>query len=83
MNAFAAQTTLNQLKMPDAETDGSGDEVTYTTMIPAWGDYGLAAFLRMSAEQRLQEFGPILGGDRVLRRVNKAVDMAWVSAGAV
>lgn len=65
LNPFAAQMVLNQLKKPDADHDEMGET------------YGLPAFLRMSAAQRVQRLGIVLGGSRVLRRVSEVVDARW------
>ncbi|KAK5733315.1 hypothetical protein LTR17_009804 [Elasticomyces elasticus] len=76
LNAFAAQVILGQLKPPEeAIRDGSSSAIQSSQ-----GDvFGLAAFVRMSLTQRLQHFGPLLGGERVLRRVSEVVDMGWKS----
>ena len=67
MNAFAAQAVLNHLDVAER----SGRE-----------PHDLAAFVRMSAQQRLKHFAGVLGGQRVLRRVNYVLDSAWASAGS-
>ncbi|KAK4899934.1 hypothetical protein LTR27_002695 [Elasticomyces elasticus] len=76
LNAFAAQVILAQLKPPEEATrDGSSSAIQSSQ-----GDvFGLAAFARMSLAQRLQQFGPLLGGERMLRRVSEVVDMGWKS----
>ncbi|KAK5684061.1 hypothetical protein LTS10_003925 [Elasticomyces elasticus] len=76
LNAFAAQVILAQLKPPEeAIRDGSSSAIQSSQ-----GDvFGLAAFVRMSLTQRLQQFGPLLGGERMLRRVSEVVDMGWKS----
>jgi len=74
MNAFAAQAILSHLKKPNASV------TTISTKSSSGEPHGLTSFLRMSAEQRHQQFGTILGGERVLDRVNKIVDNVWASA---
>lgn len=76
MNVFAAQVVLEQLKPPVSEHDRDSS----TTPAPApsrhleFEDYGLAAFVRMDVGERLQRFGPLIGGERMLKRVNVAID---------
>ncbi|KAI0176483.1 hypothetical protein GGR52DRAFT_590131 [Hypoxylon sp. FL1284] len=65
VNAYAAQAILGQLKAPD----GASEEEA--------GRYGLPAFVRMSPLERLQNFGRLMGGERVLHRVNEVLEARW------
>lgn len=44
------------------------------------GDFGIRAFVRMLPEERVRRFEGLLGGRRVLQRVNRALEMEWLSA---
>lgn len=70
MNAYAAQAVLVQLKIPDVDSPGIGP----TGMQKR---FGVAAFVSMTVEERVERFGAILGGQRVLRRVSEAIDGGW------
>ena len=67
MNAFAAQAVLGKLKAPLPDQGGSGGV----------GEFGLAAFVKMSAEERYARFETLLGGRRLLGRVGKVLDTRW------
>ena len=73
MNAFAAQAVLGRLKAggscvgADDWEKGDGFE----------GEWGLKAFVKMSALERNQRFEVLLGGRRVLKRVGEVVDGRW------
>ena len=41
---------------------------------------GLGAFIRMLPQEREERLETLLGGRRVLRRVNDAIEKRWVSA---
>jgi len=41
---------------------------------------GLPAFILMSADERMHKFQVLLGGSRILNRVNKILDQEWPSA---
>jgi hypothetical protein len=70
LNAYAAQTVLVRLKIPDADSRGiSAMEMPKR--------FGVAAFVSMTAEERVERFGAVLGGERVLRRVSEAIDGGW------
>ena len=66
MNAFASQAILADLKAPPDLINQTVSE-----------DYGLAAFVKMSAEERYARFGTLLGGRRLLERVSKVLDARW------
>ncbi|OTB06001.1 hypothetical protein M426DRAFT_21427 [Hypoxylon sp. CI-4A] len=67
MNAYAAQAILGQLKGPD-DDDVEGEE---------FEKYGLPAFIMMTPEQRVEAFRGLMGGERVLRRVNELLETSW------
>ncbi|KAI0597059.1 hypothetical protein F4775DRAFT_562257 [Biscogniauxia sp. FL1348] len=67
MNAYAAQAILGSLKAPG----GIPEEQA--------GCFGLPAFIRMTPVERMQAFGRLMGGERVLRRVNEVVETVWNS----
>ncbi|GIZ41551.1 hypothetical protein CKM354_000485100 [Cercospora kikuchii] len=75
-NAFTAQVILNQFK-----TSAVDDQSTSGTPVRSRdGVYGLAAFICMSEEDRVQRFARVLGGEGMLRRASKAIDGRWLSA---
>jgi hypothetical protein len=39
--------------------------------------FGLAAFVSMTVDERVERFASTLGGERVLRRVSEAIDGGW------
>ncbi|KAF3062830.1 hypothetical protein GL218_09433 [Daldinia childiae] len=65
MNAYAAQAILGQLKAPD---DIPEEQV---------GKYGLPAFINMMPKERVGAFRILMGGERVLNRVNEALEPQW------
>ncbi|XXG94869.1 hypothetical protein Hte_001128 [Hypoxylon texense] len=65
MNAYAAQAILGQLKAPD----GAPEEEA--------GQYGLPAFVKMTPKERVQNFRRLMGGERVLNRVNEVLETRW------
>ncbi|KAH6856070.1 hypothetical protein B0I37DRAFT_333283 [Chaetomium sp. MPI-CAGE-AT-0009] len=68
MNVFAAQVVLGSLKVPDGRPAvGGGDGQMF----------GLPLFVTMSRERRVELFGEMLGGRRVLDRVSDALDEPW------
>ncbi|KAI7282155.1 hypothetical protein KC345_g3662 [Hortaea werneckii] len=67
LNAFAAQVISAKLQKLGIE--GQRDS-----------SFGLSAFVSMSVDERVQQFGPLLGGDSVLRRASGIVDGMWSSA---
>lgn len=77
MNPVAAQCVLSALKQPDniRESETSSASLASSTVA-----YGLAAFIEMSADERVQRFGPTMGGDKLLRRVSEVIEGAWKSA---
>jgi len=64
MNVYAAQVVGRMLKAPDESLEAAGH-------------HGLSAFVQMSAEERLAQFGEILGGRRVLERVGQVINAPW------
>ncbi|KAK0913289.1 hypothetical protein LTR91_000466 [Friedmanniomyces endolithicus] len=80
LNASAAQAILSHLKQPHKMLD----MVTSSAVQEPDGDgFGLAAFVRLSPGQRLEHFGPVLGGERVLGRVNEALAGGFPSTAAM
>lgn len=65
MNAYAAQAILGQLKCPDDVPESEA------------GQYGLPAFVRMMPAERVQLFRGLMGGERVLSRVNDVLEARW------
>ena len=65
-NSFAAQAILGELKGQSTAEDG----VTAR-------DVGLAAFVKMSEEQRVKRFEKIFGGNNLLKRVSFHLDAQW------
>lgn len=86
-NTYAAQALLVQLKSlsspghgGDGGLEGQGNPNPFSssssppscTLLP-----GLAAFVGMSEEERVQRFARVLGGDRMLRRASRVLDRRW------
>jgi hypothetical protein len=69
LNAFAAQVVLRRLRVKDISPDSGGDLGNVR--------FGLQAFIAMTLEQRVETFGGLLGGERVLRRVCAGLDGGW------
>ncbi|KAI1476963.1 hypothetical protein F4774DRAFT_427726 [Daldinia eschscholtzii] len=65
LNAYAAQVILGQLKAPD---DIPEEQIN---------EYGLSAFIKMAPMERVQKFRGLMGGERVLNRVNEALETQW------
>ncbi|KAI3329404.1 hypothetical protein HD806DRAFT_482887 [Xylariaceae sp. AK1471] len=66
-NAYAAQAILIHLKV----TNNNSMEERECS------EYSLAAFVKMTAVERVQRFRSLLGGEKVLNRVNRMLDMRW------
>ncbi|KAI0385885.1 hypothetical protein F5Y04DRAFT_276407 [Hypomontagnella monticulosa] len=64
-NAYAAQAILGRLKLPDDVSEEQSSK------------YGLPAFIRMTPAERVEAFRGLMGGERVLGRVNETVEMRW------
>ncbi|CAI6275757.1 unnamed protein product [Periconia digitata] len=81
LNPFAAQVILALLKEPIeypvalASSQGSMEENSSSFPL-----FGLQRFLMMSGQQRVQSFQVLLGGKRVLQKVNALLDQQWLSA---
>lgn len=69
LNAFAAQEVLMALKAPV----GDDEEMRRSDN----GEFGLEAFVRMGAEERVRRFEGLLGGRKVLGRVSGRLDVVW------
>ncbi|KAI1470131.1 uncharacterized protein F4812DRAFT_470097 [Daldinia caldariorum] len=65
LNAYAAQAILGQLKAPDDTPEEQTNE------------YGLSAFIKMAPMERVRAFRSLMGGERVLNRVNEALETQW------
>ncbi|KAI6357907.1 hypothetical protein MCOR25_007517 [Pyricularia grisea] len=66
MNTFAAQMVCGLLQNPYG-----------TEAAKLFGGSGIAAFVKMSANERAQRYMSVLGGRRVLDRVSEVVDQNW------
>ncbi|KAI7214285.1 hypothetical protein KC333_g6099 [Hortaea werneckii] len=79
LNAFAAQVISAKLQRL-----GVGGQRDSSSTLASSGFHactsGLSAFVSMSVEERVRLFGPLLGGDFVLRRASEVVDGMWSSA---
>ena len=73
MNAFAAQAVLGKLKAD--ESCGGADDWKKGNRFG--GEWGLKAFVKMSARERYHRFETLLGGRRMLGRVGEVVDGRW------
>ena len=72
INAFAAQAVLGKLKQGEScggADSGKCDELD--------GEWGLKAFVKMSARERYARFEVLLGGRNMLGRVGEVVDGRW------
>ncbi len=72
MNAFAAQAVLGKVKAGEScggADLGKGDGFD--------GEWGLKAFVKMSARERYKRFEVLLGGRSMLGRVGEVVDGRW------
>ncbi|KAF2492104.1 hypothetical protein BU16DRAFT_467223 [Lophium mytilinum] len=76
LNAYAAQAILATLKPPPntpfvstSESDQNESQV-----------FGLPAFILMAADERVERFQILLGGNRILNRVSALIDQRWPSA---
>jgi hypothetical protein len=67
MNCFAACVVLSTL--------GRGDNRDISDYQP----FGLPAFIQMRPEERVQMFASVLGGGKVLKRINVCLERAWMS----
>ncbi|KAF1990785.1 hypothetical protein K402DRAFT_323942 [Aulographum hederae CBS 113979] len=76
-NAFAAQAILAELKEPRVgNKDGELDE---SQPAAVYGQYGLPAFVLMSAEERMRRFQMVVGR-RVVKSMNTVLEQQWASA---
>lgn len=76
LNTYAAQAILNRLRESPAGSQYSGSS-SFINSSPSTGRHGLPAFVMMSANDRIREFGDLLGGERVLQRVNAVLESSW------
>jgi hypothetical protein len=82
LNAFAAQMIIRELQNtggavpPNLSFSASASASTHD----ARSEEGLRAFVRMFAQERTERFEGLMGGRRVLERVNAVMEKRWVSA---
>ncbi|KAL5118106.1 hypothetical protein ACEQ8H_003941 [Pleosporales sp. CAS-2024a] len=81
VNPFAAQIIVASLKnaIQVRVPDTLGPSAFHNQSQPLTAS-GLSAFLLMSEEDRIRFFQALMGGGRILRRVSRILDQAWVSA---
>ncbi|KAI6901810.1 hypothetical protein KC318_g4425 [Hortaea werneckii] len=79
LNAFAAQVISAKLQKLRIEGQRDVSSTLASSGFHACTS-GLSAFVSMSVEERVQLFGPLLGGDFVLRKASEVVDGLWSSA---
>ncbi|KAI7319623.1 hypothetical protein KC315_g9681 [Hortaea werneckii] len=79
LNAFAAQVISARLQRLGIEGQRDNSSTLANSGFHAC-TCGISAFVSMSVEDRVQIFGPLLGGDFVLRRASEVVDGLWSSA---
>lgn len=72
----AAQSILARLKRPEIAESSDNSSGGFSSNDSS--SYGLHAFVQMSIEEKVQQFGPGMGGDRVLRRISEAIDSRLV-----
>jgi hypothetical protein len=78
-NTYAAQVIIGSLQTPDpyplsfSSPSASGISETVEVL-------GLTAFILMDAGERIRRFQALLGGSRILKRVNGVLDQEWPSA---
>lgn len=78
LNAFAAQVVLAELRDPGAPCPSTGCEVSSSALASAADTY-LRAFVCMPPDERIRRFERLLGGRKVLARVNQALEQRWSS----
>ena len=64
LNAFAAQAILSELNEKNMGMKGNGD-------------FGLTAFIKMSADERLARFEGLFGGRGLLSKINDVLEARW------
>jgi hypothetical protein len=78
-NTYAAQVIIGSLQTPDPYPlcfgSPSVSEISETVEV-----LGLTAFILMDADERVRRFQALLGGSRILKRVNRVLDQEWPSA---
>lgn len=75
-NVYAAQMVAGQLKVPNTDTDTSGEHHGLAWFTTMGEHHGLAGFATMTRNERMRRFGPVIG-PRVVERVSRAVDGIW------
>ncbi|KAK4494743.1 hypothetical protein PRZ48_014099 [Zasmidium cellare] len=77
MNAYAAQAVIGAMQPKTSAPNPPSD--SSQTVSPANAVTAeLARFVSMDSEERIQRIGPMMGGDRLLRRVNRVLDAGWM-----
>jgi hypothetical protein len=80
LNCFAAGVVLTVLKRSEHNTEEQEESSGCVVAArPADAEYGLAAFLSMDPEERFLWFEKLLGGRKVLKRVNACLERGWIS----
>ncbi|KAH0569254.1 hypothetical protein GP486_000010 [Trichoglossum hirsutum] len=65
VNAFAAQVILSKLSQLDGKVVGASE------------DFGLKGFVKMTPQRRLEEFEHLLGGRKLLEKVEAQIEKEW------
>ncbi|ORY65182.1 uncharacterized protein BCR38DRAFT_474129 [Pseudomassariella vexata] len=65
MNAFAAQVVLANLRDTDEDTEATIEKSA------------LSKFVKMSLAEKIEKFGRIMGGERVLKRIDAVFTAEW------
>jgi len=79
LNAFAAQAILSRLKLTSDLQHASASVPSIDKPMPL---FGLATFAQMTAQQRLERFSDLLGGDRSLQDISRMFENPWMSVSA-
>ncbi|KAF2708876.1 hypothetical protein K504DRAFT_482355 [Pleomassaria siparia CBS 279.74] len=82
LNSFASQAILASPQIVhhtafDSDFPGTSESYPSAKTLEATG---LAAFILMSPETRVKNFQALLGGSRILMRVNRLLEQKWLSA---
>ncbi|KAF2020036.1 hypothetical protein BU24DRAFT_387248 [Aaosphaeria arxii CBS 175.79] len=79
LNPYAAQVILASLRVP-VEFTIEHHPTESSPYSESFSVFGLQAFVAMSSEERINEYQAVMGGTRILKRVNKLFDQEWPSA---
>lgn len=80
LNPFAAQVILTSLKDPYHLPLNSSPSTSSDMPSKSVEVLSLPALILMPAEERVRRFQALLGGSRILTRVNSLLDQQWPSA---